>query len=134
MTKTKKILAAIRPEARKHISEALADFDLTFVGSVDEAQKCLGEFSLILINVHFEDGRMFDLLRYAKAGPDTRTIPFLCIQTAREQLPASSLHGVQIALDMLGAEPLVQLSDWQAKLGDDAAFERLRRLVADHID
>jgi hypothetical protein len=35
---------------------------------------------LIIGGIHFDDSRMFDLLRIAKADPELRGIPFLCFR------------------------------------------------------
>lgn len=107
--------------------ECLADFRTTFVRTFDEAQRALREclFRMIVIDLNFDDVRMFDLLQHVRSLAAFSRVPVLCVQGSD---PGPGLGG---ALDrlvrMLGGEAFVDLrGDEKAAAG---AFERLCRVV-----
>ena len=67
---TKSILVADTPDSDRRLSAILAGHDVVFARTLGEAQRTLAQqqFDLVLIGVHFDDSRMFDLLRYLRAG------------------------------------------------------------------
>jgi hypothetical protein len=72
---------------------------------------------------------MFDLLRYAKADPGTRRIPFLCIRVIEGGLDDTLYQSVDIATKALGAAGFIDLLRWETKFGAEEAHQRLRNLV-----
>lgn len=131
MRTLKRLLVAAAPESILAVSRALeSHFTLIGAGSVAEAQsRVVQGIDLILCGLHFDEGRMFDLLRYVKANPATKSIPFLCIKSGDGTLSPALLESVEIASKALGADGFVVLHDWKKDFGDDAAYEKLRHLI-----
>jgi hypothetical protein len=124
----KKILIAIRPEDMQLMSDALgSDFDTVACFSLDEAKTALDHnISLVICGLHFDDGRMFDFLKHAKAGAATASIPFFCVKGAGGPLSRAIYQGIVIATEALGATGFVDLSDLRNKLGDEQTYKVLR--------
>jgi hypothetical protein len=127
----KRILLAERPGAIDTASHALgSDFDLVLSTSLDHARQLLETpFDLIACGSHFDDCRMFDLLRYCKALPNTKPIPFLCLRVTGGALDDTAYQGVDIASRAFGAIGFVDLFRWREMFGHDRAHEELRSLV-----
>ncbi len=121
-----KILVAMRPEHHEIISTILNNSDLVFVSSIDEAYATLGpDFDLIMCGLHFENGRMYDFLKFSKAYQPTKDIPFLCVQLTGGILPYGAFKSMVTAFDVLGGDLFVQLAKWRVELGDEQAFAKL---------
>jgi hypothetical protein len=78
----KRILAAVAPAALPAIRGALVNKVVVLPAHTldDACQVLVSRVDMIIAGVHFDDSRMFDLLRIAKADPTYRDIPFLCIR------------------------------------------------------
>jgi hypothetical protein len=62
------ILIAIRPEHQELMAAILKNNELHFVENIEEACAALSTtFDLIICGLHFENGRMYDFLRFSKA-------------------------------------------------------------------
>lgn len=106
--------------------------DVTVCTSMEEAQSTLSKgVDLVICGLHFDEGRMLDFLRFAKANPDTRPIPFICIKSTEDMLSPVMLQSVEIASKALGATRFVDLYEWRTTLGDEQAFHKLRDCI-DH--
>jgi len=127
----KKLLIAIRPKDIPMISGALgSDFDVAICTSLTDAKSVLDDsIGLIACGVHFDDGKMFDLLRYAKATPETRSIPFYCVMGGGRVLSPAILKGIKSAAMALGAAGFVDLAGLRRRLGDDQARVMLRNTI-----
>lgn len=125
-----KILIAIRPEHRELLSTILKNSDLVFVSSIDEAYVTLSpDFDLIICGLHFENGRMYDFLKFSKAYQPTKDIPFLCVQLSGGILPYGAFKSMVTAFDVLGGDLFVQLAKWRIELGDENAFTKLLDVI-----
>jgi DNA-binding NarL/FixJ family response regulator len=131
MKSTKRVLVAASPESAERVRDALQEhFTLSVTSSLAEAQSLLAEdIAIVLCGLHFDEGKMFDLLRYAKADPMTREIPFLCVKSTEGVLSSVIFQGIEIASRALGADGFVELVEWKMAVGDEAAYEQLRQLV-----
>jgi hypothetical protein len=95
--------------------------------SLADAKAVLDDsIGLIACGVHFDDGRMFDLLRYVKADPRLRSIPFFGIVGAGRELSPAILGGIRTAAATLGAAGLVDLAGLKNRIGEPQAYELLR--------
>ena len=120
----KRILVADTPEGDRRISAILDGHDLVFVRTLGEAQRMLQRepFGLILIGVHFDDSRMFDLLRSVQASGR----PVVCMRSHQFASPAITIEGLEIATKTLGCHLFLDLT-WYA---DDATGNgALRQLL-----
>lgn len=116
---TRKILVADTPEGDRRISAILAGNQLVFVRTLGEARRAIeGEpFALVLVGVHFDDSRMFDLLRTLQASGRPTGCAVICMRSQRFVSPAITIEGLEIAAKALGCNLFLDLT-WYA---DDAA-------------
>lgn len=87
------------------------------------------QVDLILCGLHFDDSRMFDLLRSVKATPALRHIPFLCVKTTEGVLEPTFYESVRIATRALGAADFVDLSESANEQGAEQAVRRITRYI-----
>jgi CheY-like chemotaxis protein len=105
-------------------------FELTFCTTMQEGESRIRQpFDVIVCGSHFDESRMFDLLRLAKALPQSREIPFLCVRVLDGELDNTAFQGISIAAKALGAAGFVDLNRWRRECGFDVAREKLRDLV-----
>jgi hypothetical protein len=88
------------------------------------------KIDLIVCGMHFDDSRMFDLLRFVKADPEIRTIPFLCVKAVEGSLDATFYQSVKIATQALGADGFFDLSELRKKLGEEQALEEIGKYIS----
>jgi DNA-binding NtrC family response regulator len=114
----KKILVADVPELDARLAEVLGGRELHFVRTVDQAMRALAQqdFELLVISVHFDDSRMFDLLREARTDARNRDIPIVCVREPRHGFTAISSHTLEVTCRALDANLFLDL----ASLNDDA--------------
>lgn len=131
MTHDVKVLFATSSPTESITLQILKEaFDVVPVTSRSEAHEKLAEpFDVIVCGSLFDESRMFDLLRYCKAMPHTRNIPFVCIKGRGGKLDEMSYEGVAIALKALNADGFVDFNRWTSQFGAREACERLRNLI-----
>jgi DNA-binding NtrC family response regulator len=114
-----KVLIADTPAGDRRISEILSGHELEFVRTLSEAQRAVERdgFALVLVGVHFDESRMFDLLRYVQARGEPRGCAVICMRTHHFASTAISIEGLEIAAKALGCNLFLDLT-WYA---DDAA-------------
>lgn len=126
---SKKILVADTPEGDHRISEILSGYHLTFVRTMDEARDALAaqQFALVLIGVHFDDSRMFDLMRHLQASGGHAGCAVICMRSQHFVSTAITIEGLEIATRALGCHLFLDLT-WYA---DDATGNAaVRKLLA----
>jgi CheY-like chemotaxis protein len=130
-----KILVADVPDGDRRMTTILAGHELTFVHTLGEAQRMLAseKFALILIGVHFDDSRMFDLLRHLQAnrvqGDVPRGCAVICMRSQHFNSPAITIEGLEIAAKALGCNLFLDLT-WYA---EDAAGNAAIRTLLDAL-
>ena len=88
---------------------------------------------VILCGLHFDDSRMFDLLRFVKADPALRTIPFLCIKTLEGDVEPTFNESIRIATKALGAVGFYDLAAKISKVGHDRAKSEIAEYIEDIV-
>ena len=113
----KRILVADTPESDRRLTEVLDGHELVFARTLSEAQRLLAQetFDLVLVGVHFDDSRMFDLVRHIRSGGQAEP-PVVCVRSYRFVSPALSIEGLEIAAKALACNLFVDLT----KYPDDA--------------
>jgi CheY-like chemotaxis protein len=129
---TRRLFVAVTPEALSRAHACLGKhYLLTIVTAFSEIRgEALSSADLILCNMQFDEGRMFDLLRYVKSHPGINQTPFLCVNSTSALSPAL-IQSVKVAARAVGADAFADVFEWRRRVGDDAAYERLRKLVQD---
>ena len=138
MKKKRNIFFADRAELR-HIAQAVTGdwFDLKFCSSLEEAEASLRspgnaeEVDLIACGLHFDDGRMYELLRFVRCNETTRPIPFLCVKLQKGKMTPSMLDSIKTSSAMLGAQGFVHFPDMVLKHGERAALIVFRKTLHD---
>lgn len=130
-TQSRKVLVAIRPDAMPIVSRTMgSEFDIVICHTFENAKAHINEqIGLIACGVHFDGGAMFDLLRFAKSNPKTRSIPFFLLIAESERYSTYILDGIRQAAEILGAVGFTDLRRLKAKMGEEEAGERLRQSV-----
>jgi CheY-like chemotaxis protein len=123
----KSILVADHSDAR--LSALLSGHDLSYVGTMDEARSVLTgrNFDLIVISVHFDESRMFDLLRHVRWQERHRATPVVCVLTTDFSRHAVTAEGLAIAVKALGGTAYVDLKS----SGDTQARRVIDELLGD---
>jgi PleD family two-component response regulator len=127
----RKILTAVStPELHGLLQGILAEHKLVFVTNLEQAQQQIDStFDLIISGLHFDNGRMYELLQYAKSAHTTKAIPFLCIQMTGGMLSYGTFRSMATAFYLLGGNLFIQVAKWRIEFGDEMAFEKLRDVV-----
>jgi hypothetical protein len=111
-----KILVAASPEPRAILERILAGHELCGADAMSQAERFLRErtFDLIICTIVFDESRMFDLLRLAKAAPECQSTPFLCARLRRHILDLPiALEGVAFTCKALGAAAFLDITAYQ---------------------
>ena len=126
-----KVLVAIRPEDMDVMRRVLGDeFQVINCITLGEARAALtADLALIACGVHFDEGRMFDLLKMVKEDPQLCAIPFWGILRDVGLLSSAITRGIRTAMKSMGASGLFNLSQLDAGSGEDAAFHNLRSAI-----
>lgn len=131
MSTAPRILVADSPEAIAVFRAALAtSFELEPVTTFGQAQAALARPpALVVCGCHFDEGRMYDLLRLMKATPGLDHLPFMAVRCMQGELEDTLYESVKIAVRALGGNAFVDLLRWQRRWGAPEASHRITRLV-----
>ena len=90
----------------------LAGERLYLVRTLDEALRALEheQFDLAVLSVHFDDSRMFDLLRQVRAQGRNKAIPVVCVREPGLGFTAISSHTLEVTCRALDADAFVDLA------------------------
>jgi len=110
---TARVLVADVPDTDAKIRECLPGRDLVFVRTLGDAIRALRAdgFKLVIIGMHFDESRMFELLQYVKALPEYREVPVICVQCMEVALADAVLKNMDDAVKALGGTAFVDLRD-----------------------
>jgi hypothetical protein len=130
------ILVADTPEAFDMLRGVLASQGpLVRAGTLEEAKKLVhGDTRLVICGCHFDEGRMYELLRWMRTQPALVATPFLSIRVLEGALDDAMYESVKIATRVLGGDGFVDLYRWQRKYGPDKAAARLAEGVRQLAD
>jgi CheY-like chemotaxis protein len=136
MSSAPRILVADAPPAFAVFRDALASpFELVAAGSFAQARAALQPApALVVCGCHFDEGRMYDLLRHMKATPGLDRVPFMAVRSLEGELDDALYESVKIAVRALGGNAFVDLLRWQRRWGAPEASHRLTHLVQTLVD
>jgi len=120
---TKRILVADGGERR--LADILAGHDVVAVRTLADAQRALARerFDLVIVAVHFDESRMFDLLRHLQAS--NYKGPVACVRSQHFVSPAITIEGLEIAAKALGATLFLDLTWYADSAQGNAAVRSL---------
>jgi hypothetical protein len=127
-----RVLVAGTADAMEAVRAAVRDdAELVQAYSVKEALARCDEaaFDVIACNVRFDESRMFEFLQAVmERGLPARLVSF---RVGEHPLAASSSRSIRNALEALGVQRFVDLSQIGDEYGDAAALETLRKVILD---
>ena len=108
-----RVLVADVPEMDGRIHDCLPGHELVFVRSMWEAASALRRdgFSQIVIGLHFDESRMFELLTYVRSLPVYKEAAVVCVQGLEMVMPDAVRRTVDMAVKALGGTAFVDLRD-----------------------
>src|SRR5690349_23919907 len=113
MANNGRVLVADVHEEDDKIRECLPGHELVFVRTLGDAIRALRAdgFKLVIIGMHFDESRMFELLQYVKALPEYKEVPVICVQCMEVALADAVLKNMDDAVKALGGTAFVDLRD-----------------------
>jgi PleD family two-component response regulator len=108
-----KVLVADVPQMHDRIRECLSGHELVFATSLTQAVMALRHdgYSLIVIGLHFDESRMFELLTYIRSLDTYKDAEVICVQGLDQMMPEAVMHTVDMAVKALGGTAFVDLRD-----------------------
>ena len=108
-----KVLVADVPEMDERIRHCLPGHDIVFVRRLAEAIATLRHdgFSLVIIGLHFDESRMFELLSHVRSLSKYDDVPVVCVQGLEFIVPEAVMKTVDMAVKVLGGTAFVDLRD-----------------------
>lgn len=116
------------PTLEKVLGSYVTLLHATSLAGATSALSTDARISMIVCGVHFDDSRMYELLRYARREfPHT---PFVCVRVSRMEIPRITLDALRMAAESLGAT-FIDLPGLVDALGSAwAELEMRSRLLA----
>ena len=127
-----RILVADTPESADAFRDALtSSFELVRAATYEAARAALHPPpALVVCGCHFDEGRMYDLLRHMKATPGLQNQPFMAVRCVEgDLLEDAHYESVKNAVRALGGIAFVDVLRWQRRWGPAEASHRLTHLV-----
>jgi hypothetical protein len=123
----KKVLVADVPAVQPRVTGVLAQERLFFVHTLAAALRALAgeDFDLVLIGMHFDDSRMFDLLREVRSGSRNSAVPVLCYRMRPLAFMAVSTQVIEVTVKALGAQGFADLAGYATEEEGNVALARL---------
>jgi len=124
--KDRQILVAV--DNCERLERLLVGHSLTIPKSVGEAEALLRkrEFHLVVLGVHFDESRMFELLRVVRIYDCNKLTPVVCLLSGESKLSPVAIEGLDHAVKAMLANAFLDLN----KFPDDRAGNgRVRRII-----
>lgn len=108
---TARVLVAEGPDMNVRIRESLSEYEVTSVRTFDDARSALQEhdFRLVLIDLQFEEGRMFDLLEHLRSLARCKGVPVVCLQGTDRRVSSCIRKNMNHAVKALGGKAFFDL-------------------------
>jgi CheY-like chemotaxis protein len=132
MKNFKLLVAVSTPSLQGLLPDILGRHTLVFAANLEKALALLEarqDFDLILCGLHFDSGKMYELLEAAKSSKTTAHIPFLCVQLIGSILPYGAFKSMRAAFDILGGDLFIQVAKWRIEYGDEEAFRKFNDVI-----
>jgi CheY-like chemotaxis protein len=122
----KRILVAV--ERIERLSRILAGHEFTVPKSVEQAKAELQsrEFAMIILGVHFDESRMFELLRLVRTYEVNELTPVVCMLTSESRLSDVAIEGLDHAVKAMLANAFLNLNKFP---DDEFGNARVRRII-----
>jgi DNA-binding NtrC family response regulator len=123
----KKLLIADVPQVKARLALVLAFERPVFVHTLVAALKALAadDYDLVLIGVHFDDSRMFDLLREVRSRSRNGAVPIACYRLRPLAFAALSTQVIEVTVKALGGLSFTDLASHATEEGANVALAQL---------
>ena len=120
------ILVAVRVEERHALEQSLGgEHDLRWASSLEAAVDELDrDVDAIVCSVHFDDGRLFDLIEMARL--QAGKVPVYGIVMQNRRFTRHFLESLRSAVHLAGGQGVLDLAGLRDECGDREAFSMLR--------
>jgi len=107
------VLCAAVPETDEKLRECLPGHELSFVRTMHEAISALRHdgYQLLVIELGFDESRMFELLQYLRALPKYREVPVICCYADHLNLSEAVIRNIDVAVKALGGLAFLDLRE-----------------------
>lgn len=124
-----RILIADVPEAAERLRACFADKDSAFVSDCDSALRLFTQsgFDALVLGLHFDESRMFELLRELRLREDLRDRPVICVRTLPTRLSDELRQRLPDAARAAGADAFIDLVEGAG--GKEALCEALEQAL-----
>jgi CheY-like chemotaxis protein len=122
-----RVLVAAVPELDARVRDCLPGHDITFVRTMFEAVGALRHdgFQLLVIELNFDESRMFELLQHIRAQPKYQNARVVCVYGDHLNLSESVVRNINVAVKALGGEAFLDLREGSlARAHDCATLDR----------
>jgi hypothetical protein len=110
-------------------------FDLVHAADSAQARALVQPLTpAVLCGAHFDDGRMYDLLRWAKSTAAVARVPFVVTRVSAGELDDAIYESVKVASAALGGNGFIDLFRWRLHHGEEEAARRLAERVRALVD
>jgi hypothetical protein len=118
-----RVLCAAAAEMDDKVRECLPGQELFFVRTLREAIAALRHdgFQLLVIELSFDESRMFELLQYVRALPRYRDVPVVCVYGDHLNLTETVIRNIDVAVKALGGRAFLDLREGSFSYGNDCA-------------
>lgn len=119
-----RVLVADVPAMDERYRAILPSAEVRCVRSMGEASRVLDvrEFDLLIVGVHFDESRMFELLWLARAK--SLATPVVCTRGCQIQAALSSVAGLGMAARCLGASDFIDFRDYPDDADGNAGIKQ----------
>ena len=126
----KSVLVAAGAEIEERLQRVLTGHDLTTVRTLREATDLLDrrEFGMVIVDVHFDESQMFELLHYVRINRQDANVPIVCILGAQRERRLSRVlvESLNYAVKAMTANAFLEYAQMPDDEGGNA---RLRRII-----
>lgn len=93
--------------------ECLPGHELNFVRTMHQAVAELRRdgYQLLVIELSFDESRMFELLQYVRALPKYRDTPVICVYGDPQNLSEAVIRNIDVAVKALGGMAFLDLRE-----------------------
>ena len=108
-----RVLVAADAEIDERMRECLPGHELHFVRTMHQA---VGElrrdgYQLLVIELTFDESRMFELLQYVRALPKYQDAPVICVYGDHQHLSDAVIRNIDVAVKALGGRAFLDLRE-----------------------
>jgi CheY-like chemotaxis protein len=108
---TAKVLMAEGPSMNAEIRDSLSGYEVSSVRTLAQAQDALEHhhFQLVVIDLQFEEFRMFELLEHLRSLDAYQGVPIVCVQGTDRRVSSSIRMNLGHAVRALGGRAFFDL-------------------------